>query len=135
MLPLACIPQRGTGDVSWLPKGAGVDTYHIWADLKDGVKDLVFVGHVERYMKHLQEQGAIAGFRISRRKLGLGPASLGEFHIAIDVRDLAQLDQAFNQAAARAGTVESYHSAVYASVRNTTFALYRDFPDPVRQRS
>ena len=54
--------------------------------------------------------------------------------IAIDVRDLAQLDQAFSQAATRAGTVEAYHSAVYASVRNTTFALYRDFPDPVRKR-
>jgi hypothetical protein len=111
-----------------------MDIYHIWCNLKETVKDVDFCASVNAYLGHLRELGTISGFRIARRKLGLGPPHLGEFHIAIETRDLAQLDQAFNQAAARTGQVEQLHRAVYASVRDVTFALYRDFPDSVRKR-
>ena len=69
-----------------------------------------------------------------RRKLGLGPPQLREFHILLEVEDLAQLDRAFNQVAARQDPVESFHHAVNALVTDVFFALYRDFPDPVRRR-
>jgi hypothetical protein len=109
-----------------------MDTYHVWCNLREGVRDLAFCGHVERYLGHLRERGLIAGYRLSRRKLGLGPAALGEFHIAIEVRDLAQLDAVFRRVAARDAEIEALHRPVYSSVRDVTFALYRDFPDAVR---
>ncbi len=44
------------------------------------------------------------------------------------------MDRVFGHVAARAEPVESFHHAVNSLVRDTIFALYRDFPDPVRQR-
>jgi hypothetical protein len=111
-----------------------VDIYHVWCNLKLGVGDVAFAEGVAKYMGHLKEQELIAGWRLTRRKLGLGPAHLGEFHIEIEVRDLAQLDAAFARAASRAEPTEGFHVGVNALVTDAVFALYRDFPDPVRQR-
>jgi hypothetical protein len=108
------------------------DRYHIWCDLRDGSADLEFCRAVDAWLGHLHANGAIEGWRIGRRKLGLGPSDIGEFHIEIAVRDLAQLDAAFEHAARRQGDAESLHGAVYGAVRNVRFALYRDFPDPGR---
>lgn len=94
---------------------------------------MTFVTKVRAWMGHLQARGLIEGHRLTRRKLGLGPPTLGEFHIAIEVRDLAQLDAAFQRVAARTEPEEGVHFGANALVQNTTFALYRDFPDPVRQ--
>lgn len=110
-----------------------MDIYHGWFDLKPGVRDLDFVAAMERYMGHLEGQGLIAGWRLMRRKLGLGPTDLAEFHLMIEVEGLAQLDLAFGQVASRAEPVEEVHHGVNSLVRNVRFALYRDFPDPVRQ--
>ncbi len=110
-----------------------MDLYHIWCDLKDGVSDMDFAARVDAYLGHLRDGGAIEGFRVTRRKLGLGPDGLGEFHITVEVRDLAQLDRAFAEVAARKEPTESLHFGANALVRNVTFALYRDFPDPVRE--
>jgi hypothetical protein len=52
----------------------------------------------------------------------------------IEVTDLAQLDDAFSLVATRAGEVEGVHHGVNSLVQNVQFALYRDFPDEVRQR-
>jgi hypothetical protein len=109
-----------------------MDHYHIWCNLIDGTQDLQFCEDVRRYLGHLQEQGLIERFRITRRKLGLGPAELGEFHITIETQDLAQLERAFQQVATRAGEVEALHQAVYSAVKDVRFGLYRDFPDGVR---
>jgi hypothetical protein len=109
-----------------------MNLYHIWCDLKPGVSDLTFAENVSRYLGHLQEQGLIEGYRLTRKKLGLAPAAHGEFHIMIEVRDLAQLDTAFNHVAGRQEPVEGFHFGVNALVTNATFGLYRDFPDPVR---
>jgi len=111
-----------------------MDIYHIWCNLKPGVTDSDFCNQFERYMEHLRDQGAIRRHRLTRRKLGLGPGSLGEFHIMIEVEDLAQLDSAFQHVASRAGKVEGLHHSVNALVQDAIFALYRDFPDPVRKR-
>lgn len=111
-----------------------MDLYHVWCDLAPGIRDMEFHQRLAAYMGHLQSRGLIAGWRLTRRKLGLGPAHLGEFHLIIEVRDLAQLDAAFGHVASRTEPVESFHAGVNALVRNATFALYRDFPDPVRQQ-
>jgi hypothetical protein len=84
-------------------------------------------------MKHLHERRAIEGWRLTRRKLGLGPRELGEFHFMVQVNDLAQLDQAFSLASERSEPTETIHHGVNSLVSNLTFALYRDFPDAHRR--
>lgn len=110
-----------------------MDLYHGWFDLKPGVGDLEFHAALKRYMDYLRERELIAGWRLMRRKLGLGPSDLGEFHLMIEVEGLAQLDLAFGHVASRAEPAEEVHHGVNALVRNVRFALYRDFPDAVRQ--
>jgi hypothetical protein len=109
-----------------------MNIYHIWCDLKPGVGDLDFQQKVAAYLGHLKDHGLIENWRLTRRKLGLGPPTHGEFHVMIEVRDLAQLDAAFDRVAGRSEPVEGHHFGANSLVHNAVFALYRDFPDPVR---
>jgi hypothetical protein len=111
-----------------------MDIYHAWCDLKPGVSDTTFADNVSRYMGHLKEQGLIETWRLTRRKLGFSPPGFGEFHLMIEVKDLAQLERAFERVAGRAEPVESVHFGVNSLARNAVFALYRDFPDAFRRR-
>jgi hypothetical protein len=111
-----------------------MDIYHVWCDLKPGTGDVAFSEAIARYMGRLEDDGVIAGWRLTRRKLGLGPSHLGEFHLMIEVRDLHQLEDAFQRVSARTEPVEGVHFGVNSLVVNAQFALYRDFPDPHRQR-
>jgi hypothetical protein len=111
-----------------------MDIYHGWCDLKPGVRDMTFVEAFTRYMEHLKREGWVEGFRITRRKLGLGPSGIGEFHVMIEVNGLAQLDQAFATVSTRDDPVEGLHAAVNQRVQGLSVALYRDFPDPHRRR-
>lgn len=110
-----------------------MDHYHIWCNLKAGVGDVEFCARVGAYLGELREAGRIEGFRITRRKLGFGPRELGEFHIEIEVENLAQLDEAFRDVSRRSGRVEELHAAVNQAACDVTFALYRDFPDEQRE--
>lgn len=109
-----------------------MDIYHIWFNLKDGVLDTEFAQNVHAYLGHLKEHGSLVGYRITRRKLGLGPPQLPLWNITIEFENLAQMDQAFNRVASRADPVESFHHAVNSKVENIFFALYREFPDSTR---
>jgi len=111
-----------------------MDLYHIWCNLKPGVRDLEFADAVGAYLGWLRGEGLIEGHRFTRRKLGFGPRELGEFHIVVETQHLAQLERAFQQAATRSGEVERLHARVYSAVQDVQFALYRDFPDAVRKR-
>ena len=111
-----------------------MDVYHCFIDLKPGASDVAFADHLATFLNGLKDDGKIAGWRLMRRKLGLAPKDLGEFHIAIEVDGLAQLDAAFALVSRRDGTVESRHFSVNSMVEKATFALYRDFPDPQRRR-
>lgn len=110
-----------------------MNLYEIWCDLKPGMSDTAFAERVRAWLGQLRDEGAIHAFRLSRRKLGLGPPQFGEFHITIETETLTQLDQAFTLAASRAEPFESLHHAVNHMVENTKFALYRDFPDAERK--
>jgi hypothetical protein len=107
--------------------------YEIWCDLKDSREDLAFCRALDAYLGYLQERGLIEGYRIKRRKFGFAPDALAEFNISMEFRDLAQLDEAFNRVATRDREVEPLHREVYSRITNGRFALYRDFPDPVRE--
>lgn len=109
--------------------------YHVWCNLRESHRDLEFCEHVGAYLGHLQEKQVIAGFRITRRKLGFGPKELGEFHIVIDCQDLVQLEKAFDLVATRSGETEAFHRPVWEAVCDFKSALYRDFPDPQRGQS
>ena len=111
-----------------------MDLYHVWCDLKPDVSDTAFADGVARYLDHLKAKALIRSWRLTRRKLGLGPQDLGEFHIMIEVEDLAQLDAAFTAVAGRSEPVEGFHFGVNSLVQNAVFALYRDFPDAFRHR-
>lgn len=111
-----------------------MNVYNVWCDLKPGVHDLDFAEKIAAYMTHLREQGLIEGWRLTRRKLGLGVPEIGEFHIAIEVKDMRQLEAAFERVATRREPVEGFHFGVNSLVTNLRFALYRDFPDGVRHR-
>jgi hypothetical protein len=110
-----------------------VDHYHAFFDLKSGTKDVDFARALTAYMAHLKAQGLIESWSLSRRKLGLGPRDLGEFHCVMDTKDLAQLEVAFQHVSSRGEPVESLHFAVNRHATNLMFALYRDFPDPQRR--
>lgn len=109
-----------------------MDIYNIWCDLKPGESDTQFVRDVNNYLGGLIDSGDLTAFRIMRRKLGLGPSALGEFHLLLEFKGLSQLDEAFGRVASRQDPIESFHHAVNSKVTNLTFALYRDFPDAVR---
>lgn len=109
-----------------------MDIYHVWCSLKPGVGDLEFAEKVGSYLGHLKQQGLIEGWRLTRRKLGLAPPGLGDFNLMIEVRDLGQLDSAFQTVASRRDPVEGLHFAVNSLVQSVSFGVYRDFPDPVR---
>ena len=60
-----------------------MDLYHIWCDLKPGVKDSVLVEAARKYLGHLKSEGSIENWRLTRRKLGLGPAAVSwRVHVA-----------------------------------------------------
>src|SRR5262245_12732057 len=111
-----------------------MDLYHSWFDLLPGVSDVAFAENLEHYLGKPRADGRIAGYRVTRRKLGLGIEGLGEFHVAIEVEDLAQLERAFQAVSERADPIESLHAAVNQQVSGFRAALYRDFPDPHRKR-
>jgi hypothetical protein len=110
-----------------------MDIYHIWCDLKAGISDIEFTEAAAKYLNSLVESNSLASYRITRRKLGLGLAEIGEFHLMLEYNDLAQLDKSFASVASRADPIESFHFYVNSKVAGVKFALYRDFPDPIRQ--
>lgn len=111
-----------------------MDVYHLFVDLKPGVRDHVFADALDAWMGALKAEGKIEGWRLLRRKLGFSPRDFGEFQILIETRDMAQLDSAFKAASSRAEPAEGVHHGVNSLVTNFQAALYRDFPDPHRRR-
>lgn len=109
-----------------------MDVYQGFFDLKPGTNDLEFAESFAAYMAHLKSQGLIQSYRLLRRKLGLGPDGFGDWQFSIEVKDLAQLDAAFNNVSSRREPTESKHFAVNSHIAGIKFALYRDFPDPQR---
>lgn len=110
-----------------------MDCYEIWVNLLPGTNDLNFVESVNVYCSWFVDRKLMESYRIRRRKFGFGPDSLGEFNISMEFASLAQMDQAFQEAAKRSGELESAHAAVYSKVTDFKSGLFRDFPDPVRQ--
>ena len=111
-----------------------MNIYQAFFSLKDGVNDMEFQKNLQSYMEYLMEQGHLHTWRLLRRKLGLGPKELGDWHLIMEFENLAALDLAFGHVATRSGEVEHRHHGVNKMIQNITFALYRDFPDTERKQ-
>jgi hypothetical protein len=81
-------------------------------------------------MKYLKSNGLIEDWRLTRRKLDLGPRDLGEFNLVMQRRDLAQLDDAFGHVATGRAPVESVHFTIDSKVTNLIFAHKPRFSGP-----
>lgn len=111
-----------------------MDYYEIWFDLAPGAKDLELCDAIDGWLGYLRKQGLIEGYEVKRCKLGFRPSCLPEFNVTIRCEGMEQLDKAFLRAASRDEDAEPLHREVYARVANFQSALYRSFPDDVRQR-
>ena len=109
-----------------------MNIYQGFFNLKDGVNDMEFQRNLQTYMEYIMEQGHLSKWRLLRRKLGLSPKELGEWHLIMEFESLAALDLAFGHVATRSGEVEQRHHSVNRMIQNVQFALYRDFPDAER---
>ena len=83
-------------------------------------------------MLHLQSHGVIETWRLCRRKLGFGAPQARDFLLAIELKNLAQLDEAFRMTGSGSEEVERLYTTVHQMVREVDTALYRPFPDPER---
>lgn len=111
-----------------------MNIYQAFFSLKDGVSDMEFHVNLQAYMEYLVEQGHLQKWRLLRRKLGLGPKEMGDWHLIMEFENLAALDLAFGHVATRSGPVEQKHHGVNRMIDKITFALYRDFPDAERKQ-
>ena len=111
-----------------------MDIYQGFFGIKPGTDDLEFADGFNAYMAHLKSKGLIESYRLLRRKLGFGPEGLGDWQFLVEVKDLAQLETAFQNVSARRDPTESKHFAVNSQIASVKFALYRDFPDPQRHK-
>ncbi|MGM0585193.1 MAG: DUF6614 family protein [Pseudomonadota bacterium] len=109
-----------------------MNLYHVMIDLQDDAKALAFAGAVRSWMDHLQDLGAIRGWRLLRRKLDLAGPGARDFLLEVEVEDLAQLDRAFRTVGAASEEVERLHRMVHQMIAGKDCALYRPFPDPER---
>jgi hypothetical protein len=66
--------------------------------------------------------------------IGLAQSELGEFHVMIEVKDLAQLDRAFDHVAERSEPTEGFHFGVNSLAQNVRFALSDTVPGGVTSR-
>ncbi len=109
-----------------------MNLYSCSIDLKDDAKALAFANAVDHWMEYLRDQGVIESWRLLRRKLNLASDCTRDFLLEIELRDLAQLDQAFRILGRHDEQVAMLYRAVNTLVADARFALYRPFPDPER---
>ncbi len=106
--------------------------YHCAIDLKDDAKAVAFAAALDVWMSHLQANGVIQSWHLCRRKLGFGAPIARDFLLQIEVKDLAQLDQAFRFTGTGDEQVERLYTTVHQMVGTVDTSLYRPFPDPER---
>jgi hypothetical protein len=110
-----------------------MNLYHCMIDLKDDAKALAFAQALDHWMEHLKSKGVIERWRLMRRKLNLASDAHRDFLLEVEVKDLAQLDQAFRLVGSdKDEAVERLHRQVHLMVAKSDFGLYRPFPDTER---
>ena len=111
-------------------RGVKMDIYHIWADKEGDISDLDWVNNMKGFLQHLVDEDKLVSYRITRCKMGFRSMDIPEWHIMMEFKDMAQLDNAFKRVAPLEGELESKHRSFNQFVKgNIQHALYRDWPD------
>jgi len=110
-----------------------MDIYNIWADKKGDIDDGQWVINMNSFLQQLVDEGKMEKFRVMRMKLGFRSMDIPEWHIMMEFKNMAQLDQAHNRVAPLKGDLEDKHKSFNQFVDVTTIqhALYRDYPDDI----
>jgi hypothetical protein len=108
-----------------------MDIYHIWADKKGDLSDSDWVNNMKSFLDQLVEEKKMVSYRITRCKMGFRSIQdLPEWHIMMEFRNMAQMDEAFQRVAPLSGELETKHRSFNQFVSdNIQHALYRDWPD------
>lgn len=108
-----------------------MDIYHIWCDKLEGISDTEWVENMRNFLEHLVTENKMESFRITRCKMGFRSIQdLPEWHIMMEFKNMAQMDEAFTRVAPREGELENKHKSFNQFVQgNIQHALYRDWPD------
>jgi hypothetical protein len=108
-----------------------MDIYHIWADKAGDISDSAWVMNMSSFLQHLVDENKMVSYRITRCKMGFRSIQdLPEWHIMMEFKDMAQMDQAFQRVAPLEGELEVKHRSFNQFVSgNIQHALYRDWPD------
>ena len=105
-----------------------MDIYHVWCNLRPGLRDRHFDQTMARCMNHLHAEGLVESWRLTRRTLGLGAQEAGDWHLTLEVRDLRRLEGTFQRMASSCDDEEEEgpNQAINALVTNARFSLTRN---------
>jgi hypothetical protein len=107
-----------------------MDIYHIWAEKSTDISDIDWVNNMKGFLDHLKNEGKCEGYRITRCKMGFASIpNLPEWHIMMEFKDMAQLEEAFKRVAPLEGELENKHQSFNQFVEDIKHAYYRDWPD------
>lgn len=108
-----------------------MDIYHIWCDKTEGIGDTEWAANMRNFLQHLVDESKMESFRITRCKMGFRSiADMPEWHIMMEFKNMAQMDQAFSRVAPKQGELEVKHQSFNQFVAgNIQHALFRDWPD------
>lgn len=108
-----------------------MDIYHIWCDKDSNITDIDWVNNMKSFLDHLVSESKMESYRITRCKMGFRSiADMPEWHIMMEFKDMAQMDNAFKRVAPLEGELEIKHKSFNQFVSgNIQHALFRDWPD------
>ena len=110
-----------------------MDIYHIWADKQGDISDSDWIANMRTFLDHLIQENKMVTYRITRCKMGFRSIQdLPEWHIMMEFKNMAQMDEAFKIVEPLKGDLEAKHKSFNQFVKgNIQHALYRDWPDNV----
>lgn len=108
-----------------------MDIYHIWADKDGDISDKDWIANMRSFLDHLVSEGKMETYRITRCKMGFRSIQdLPEWHIMMEFKNMAQMDEAFTRVVPQEGELEGKHRSFNQFVGdNIQHALFRDWPD------
>ena len=108
-----------------------MDVYHIFADHTEETDARTFATKMRVFLDHMVAMGRMESYRLTRMKLGFRSMDMPEFHIAMDFRNMQQLDDAMTAILRNEESIEEDHVAFnqLVDVETIQHFLYRDFPD------
>jgi len=107
-----------------------MDIYHIWADKEGDISDIEWVSNMQKFLQQLVDENKMISYRITRCKMGFRSiADMPEWHIMMEFRNMAQLEEAFQRVAPLEGELEDKHKSFNRFVSgNIQHAYFTDWP-------